>query len=103
MPEENQGQDDNRYYQKAMEKLYRKAQEEEKIKSLMRQLLDPDAYERMMNIKASNGDLYMQFANLLIQLVQANQIKGRISDSQLRSLLERLTSRPDPKINIKHK
>ncbi len=103
MPEDNPGQDNDKYYQRALERLYRKAQEEEKIKSLMRQLLDPDAYERMMNIKASNEDLYMQFANLLIQLVQANQIKGKISDPQLKGLLERLTNRPDTKINIKHK
>ncbi len=103
MPDVNSDDEENRSYKKALDKMYRKMEEEEKIKSLMRQLLDPDAYERMMNIKASNEDLYMQFASLLVQLVQSNQIRGRITDEQLKGLLSRFTARHEPTINIKHK
>jgi programmed cell death protein 5 len=70
---------------------------------MLRQLLDPDAYERIMNISVSNHDLYMQLSNLIVQLAQSNQVSGKITDAQLISLLNRLTYKPEPKIEFKHK
>lgn len=97
------GNQDEREAKKALAKAYKDMEREQQIKSLMRQLLEADAYERMMNIKISNNDLYMQLANLIVQLAQSNQVSGRISDKQLISLLGRLTYRPESKIEFKHK
>jgi len=98
----SEGSDDD-YLEKAKKDYLERAQREEQIKELMRSALDSEAYERIMNIKASNEDLYMQFASLLVQLVQSGQVKSKITDKQLKSLLLRFTSKHEPTINIKHK
>lgn len=94
---------DNDYLEKAKKDYLERLQREEQIRELMRSALDSEAYERIMNIKASNEDLYMQFASLLVQLVQSGQVKSKITDKQLKSLLLRFTSKHEPTINIKHK
>ena len=95
------------YDQKELRKRYaaaiRKMQEEQQRKELLKQVLDPEAYTRMMNIKASNEQLYAQLANLVISVVQQNRIGGKISEQQLVALLQRLTYRPGTKIDFKHK
>ncbi|MCL5679757.1 MAG: DNA-binding protein [Candidatus Marsarchaeota archaeon] len=102
MPEDYEGQE-NRDAKRALAKMYKEMQREQQVKSLLRQLLDPDAYERIMNISVSNHDLYLQLSNLIVQLAQSNQISGKVSDKQLVSLLNRLTYKPEPKIEFKHK
>ncbi|MCL5100103.1 MAG: DNA-binding protein [Candidatus Marsarchaeota archaeon] len=88
---------------KAMSKLYKQMEQDQQVRSMLRQLLDDGAYERMMNIRVSNNELYTQLARLIVSLAQSNQIAGRITEPQLVSLLGRLTSRPDTKIEFKHK
>ncbi len=102
MSESYEGQDD-RESKKALAKVYREMQREQQIKSMLRQLLEADAYERIMNISVSNHELYMQLSNLIVQLAQSNQVSGKITDAQLVSLLNRLTYKPEPKIEFKHK
>ena len=88
---------------KAMSKLYKQMEQDQQVRSMLRQLLDDGAYERMMNIRVSNNELYTQLARLIVSLAQSNQIAGRITEPQLVSLLGSLTSRPDTKIEFKHK
>ncbi|MCL4387648.1 DNA-binding protein [Candidatus Marsarchaeota archaeon] len=102
MSESYEGQDD-REAKKALAKVYREMQREQQVKSMLRQLLEPNAYERIMNISVSNHELYMQLSNLIVQLAQSNQVSGKITDTQLVSLLNRLTYKPEPKIEFKHK
>ncbi len=102
MPESYEGFEDKEA-KKALARMYKDMQREQQIKSILRQLLDPAAYERIMNISVSNHDLYMQLSNMIVQLAQSNQINGKISDAQLVSLLNRLTYKPEPKIEFKHK
>ncbi len=98
----DEGQDDKET-KKLLAKMYKDMQREQQIKSLLRQLLEPEAYERMANISISNHELYIQLANLIIQLAQSNQIAGRLTESQLVSLLNKLTYKPEPKIEFRHK
>ncbi|MCL4404607.1 MAG: DNA-binding protein [Candidatus Marsarchaeota archaeon] len=102
MPESYEGSDDKEA-KKVLAKMYKDMQREQQLKSLLRQLMEPEAYERIMNISVSNHDLYIQLSNMIVQLAQSNQISGRISDAQLVSLLNRLTYKPEPKIEFKHK
>ena len=88
---------------KRLEAAYRKLQEEQQKKEILRKFLDDEAYERMMNVHISNPDLYDQVVGLIVQLVQARRITGKMTDAQLRSILERATYRPEPKIEFKHK
>ena len=94
-------------YQKKLRKrvsdALRNAQMEERKKELMRQFLDSKAYERLMNIRISNPDLYNQLVNLVASLAQGNRVSGKITDDQLRSILSKITSRREPTIEFRHK
>ncbi len=103
MPEGYDSDNEDKEARKALLKMYKEEQREQQLKSVLRQLLEPDAYERIINISISNKDLYMQLANLIVSLAQSNQINGRLTEQQLISLLNRLTARKDSKIEFKHK
>ena len=87
--------DEEEQYQKRMRKrvteALREAQLEQQKKEIMRRFLDGEAYERMMNVRVSNPELYDQLVNLIVSLVQSNRITGKMTESQLKSLVERLT------------
>ncbi|MGC8548017.1 MAG: DNA-binding protein [Candidatus Micrarchaeia archaeon] len=102
-PEENGQEDEDATARKELEKRYRALQIEEQKKKILRQVLEPNAYERLMNVRIANPELYSQLLDLLIGLVQSNKIRGKVSDSQLKQLLVQLTARPEPSIQIKHK
>jgi programmed cell death protein 5 len=99
--------DEEEQYQKRMRKrvteALREAQLEQQKKEIMRRFLDGEAYERMMNVRVSNPELYDQLVNLIVSLVQSNRITGKMTESQLKSLVERLTYRKEPTISFKHK
>lgn len=98
--------EDEQYQKKLRKRLsdaLKNAQLEEQKKSIMRQFLDPQAYERVMNIKASNPDLYNQLVNMVVSLVQTNRVRGKITDAQLKSILARITYKDEPTIEFKHK
>ncbi|MCL4381896.1 DNA-binding protein [Candidatus Marsarchaeota archaeon] len=97
--EEEQANEQRKRYEFA----FRKFQEEQQKKELMKRFLDNLAYERLMNIRASNPEFYNQIVNLMIQLIQSQQIRGKISEKQFVSLLEKITSRHEPTISFKHK
>ncbi len=102
MPEERQRSDEAEL-KKAWAKAYKAAQEEQQRKALLRKYLDDASYERMMNIKASNSELYLQLTELIIQIVQSNRITGKIPEAQFLQLLRKLTFRPEPTLTFKHK
>jgi len=88
---------------KSLEKAYRQLQQEQQIKELMHQLLDSNAYERLMNIRISNKQLYMQLANIILSLAQSQQIEGKVTDKQLVALLNKLTAKKESRIEFKRK
>ena len=99
-------EEDQRYQKDLRRKVseaLRNAQIEQQKKELMKQFLEAGAYERIMNIKVSNPELYEQLVNLIISLAQSNRLKGKMSDEQLRSILGRITYRKEPTIEFKHK
>jgi DNA-binding TFAR19-related protein (PDSD5 family) len=99
--------DEEEQYQKRMRKrvteALREAQMEQQKKEIMRRFLDGPAYDRMMNVRVSNPELYDQLVSLIVSLVQSNRITGKMTESQLMSLVERLTYRKEPTISFKHK
>jgi programmed cell death protein 5 len=99
--------EEEQQYQKRMRKrvteALRNAQMEQQKKEIMRRFLDSAAYERMMNVRVSNPELYDQLVSLIVSLVQSNRITGKMTESQLRSLVERLTYKKEPTISFKHK
>jgi len=102
MPEQN----DEEYERKARKRYdaaVRKMQEDMQKREFARKMLDDRAYERLMNIKLSNGELYDQVIGLLISLVQSQRLSGKVSEKELVALLARATERHEPTIEFKHK
>ncbi len=83
-------------------KRYKQAQQEQQIRMYMQRALDAKAYERLMNIKVSNRDLYMQLVQLIINITQSSKA-GKITESQLISLISRVSPNNESKIEFRHK
>ncbi len=102
MAEQN-GDDYEKKLKKRYEAAVRHMQEEQQKRELARRLLDDGAYERLMNIRNANEDLYNQVLNLLISFVQSQRLSGKITESELLSILRKVTARHEPTISFKHK
>ncbi len=100
---EGGNEDPNAKARKQFESAVKRYQEDQQRREIARRFLDNSAYERLMNIKASNPELYEQVVNLIISLIQSQRLSGKITEKQLVSLLEKVTFRPEPKISFKHK
>ena len=99
-------EEDEQQHQKLQKRLVdavRRAQLEEKKKDLIKRITEPAAYERLMNIRASNPELYGQLVDMMISIIQSNRVAGKISEQQLVSLLERMTARNETTIEFRHK
>ncbi len=81
----------------------RKMQVEQEKKSVVKRLMEPGAYERLMNVRVSNYELYAQLLDMLVGMAQSNRLGKLINEQELRDLLARLTYRPESKIEFKHK
>ena len=65
-------------------------QAEIQLNALLRNILSPEAKQRLSNISLVNKELYLQVSQVLLYLAKAGQLQGRISDEQLKSLLEKI-------------
>lgn len=101
--EEDQQDPQQRRIRKALIERYKKAQLEQQKKEVMQKLLEPKAYERLMNIRVSNPELYDQLVNLVISLAQNGRVSGKLTEEQLISILQKVTYKPESKIEFKHK
>ena len=88
---------------KEVQRRLREMQIEQEKKAMVKRLMTPDAYERLMNVRVSNYELYAQLLDLLIAMARGNKITGQLTEPQLRDLLARLTFKPESKIQFKHK
>ncbi len=101
--EDQQADPEQKKLRKAIMQQYKAAQIEQQKKEAMQRLLAPKAYERLMNIRAANPELYSQLVNLIISLAQGSRINGKITEEQLIMILQKVTARPESRIEFKHK
>ena len=89
--------------QKKMAELQQQAQQqaaqEEKAKqfemqkqSVLRQILTPEARDRLANIKLANPQMAEGVEMQLIQLAQSGRLQGVIDDAMLRNILAQIVS-----------
>lgn len=71
---------------------------EAQIDELMRFALTPEAKTRLGNVKLVNQELYLKTAQAIIYLQRAGQISGKISEEQLKQLLEKFSKKREIKI-----
>jgi len=86
----------------ARQAAIRQAQEnEQKIRSVLVRILEPDAYDRIMNVKISNAELYAKAVNALAYYY--NKVKRKITDQELKTLLTNATERREGSFEIRRK
>ncbi len=102
----NDYENDNEYQKEIKKRLSRSIKQmqiEEQRKELMKQVLDSTAFERLMNVRIANYNLYIQIVNVLISFMQSGRISGKISETQLTAIINKMTQKTEPKIEFKHK
>ena len=78
------------------------ARQEAAVESLLQQLLDSEARERLTRIRMSRPDFADAVTRQLVALAQSGRIDRRLSDADLRAILAQLTPK-DRDINITRK
>ena len=73
--------------------LQAEKQLEAKKQALLRQLLSPEARQRLTNLKMVKAEFTEQLELQLIQLAQTGKLPVPLSDSQLKQILLQLQSR----------
>jgi len=86
-----------------MQSQMQQQQMEEALKPLMHQILDPAARERLANLKMVKPELALQLQAYLVQLHQTGQMKGKVTEQQLISILQKLSASERKEFRIKRK
>ncbi len=97
---------ENEAQQKMRKDVYRRLKElqiEQEKKTMVKRFMTNDAFERLMNVRVANYELYSQLLDLLISMARSNRITGTLTEEQLKDLLSRLTFKPESKIQFRHK
>ncbi|MCS3922997.1 DNA-binding protein [Methanosalsum natronophilum] len=66
------------------------AEREAQKQAIMRQILTPEARERLTTLKMSRTELAEQLESQLVMLAQNGRIQSRIDDEQLKHLLQKM-------------
>jgi len=64
-----------------------------KKEALLRQILTPEARQRLTNVKMVKPQFAEQIEAQLIQLAASGRLKGRVDDDQLKTLLQQIQGR----------
>lgn len=78
---------EQQFYDEEMEKRRRL---ESQIQLILVQILEPEARERLNNIKLTRPDFAKAVEQQLVMLAQSGRLKQRITDAQLRDLLKQI-------------
>ncbi|MEM2137895.1 MAG: DNA-binding protein [Candidatus Anstonellaceae archaeon] len=89
--------------QKLYEKRMQQLQMEMQKKELLRRMLSEGAYERMMNVRIANPELYEKVISSLAYVAQSGKPMPKITDEQLRELLAKMTEKRETSIEFRHK
>ncbi|EHR78616.1 DNA-binding protein [Thermococcus litoralis DSM 5473] len=88
--------------QKEEEERVRQEMElEAQLNAIMKQILTPEARERLARVKLVRPELARQVELILVQLYQAGQITERITDEKLKKILAQIDARTRREFRIK--
>ncbi|MBI5254103.1 MAG: DNA-binding protein [Euryarchaeota archaeon] len=62
-------------------------------RSILMEVLTPEARSRLANVKIAKPEYAVQIENLLIQLAQSGQLKQKIGDAQLKQILGKISEK----------
>jgi len=87
--------------QESIQQQMQMQQMEEILKQIKLHVLDAKARERLNNLKLVKPELALQLELYLAQLYQAGQIRGKITDEQMVSILKKISTTKDFRIKRK--
>lgn len=90
-----------REIQRRIEEERRRQEEEIKREAILRQILTPEARQRLYNIKLVKPELALQIENLLIQLAASGRLEKKITDEELKKILIKISSQTKREFRIK--
>ncbi|KAL4234618.1 Programmed cell death protein 5 [Mactra antiquata] len=79
----------------------REKQMEEMKHSILSQVLDQSARTRLNTIAVAKPDKAKMVEGMLIQMAQSGQIQGKLNETQLKGLLERVNERTAKTLTVK--
>jgi DNA-binding TFAR19-related protein (PDSD5 family) len=101
--EGKEGEDQQAELRAAVHRRLKEMQAEQQKKAVAQRLMTPGAYERLMNVRVANPEMYSQLLDFIVSTARQNRAAGKITEEQLRDILARLTYRPETKIEFRHK
>ena len=84
-----------------MEQQMQQQQMEEALKTIMLHVLDEKARQRLANLKLVRPQVALQLQTYLAQLYQSGQIKVKITEEQMISIMQRISQKKETKIRRK--
>ncbi len=79
----------------------RREQVQMQLDALLNKILEPEAKQRITNVRLVNEEKYLQAAQALMMLAQQGQIQGKVTDEQLKQLLSQIAPKRDISITRK--
>ncbi len=101
--DEDAGEMRRRRLQEKLAEMQQAQALESQKKSILRNLCEPAAYERLTNVRIANPELYDQIVMLLVQLMKSRQLKAKLTEEQIRQILAKITERKEKPIEFKRK
>uniref|UniRef100_A0A7S1F4D9 Programmed cell death protein 5 n=1 Tax=Noctiluca scintillans TaxID=2966 RepID=A0A7S1F4D9_NOCSC len=90
--------------QQMQEQQEKVAQEQEKKRMMVRQIMEPDALERLNRIRLVKPEKTERLEMQIMQLASTGMLQEKISDSQLVSMLDKIDgSTKGPSVTIQRK
>ncbi|KAL3083310.1 hypothetical protein niasHS_011112 [Heterodera schachtii] len=75
------------------EEAKRQAEQQEMAKnSILTQIIDKEGMSRLSNLRAAKPEKARAVEGMLIEMARSGRIRGRMSDSELRTLLDRVSA-----------
>ncbi len=99
--EQMQQQQAGTQYQAAQQQQAQQQQVDEAKQTILRQILTPDARERLMSLKLARPQLAEQVEMQLISLAQSGRLQTMIDDAKLKVLLQQIQPKKR-EMTIKH-